>query len=78
MPPETGRRRRPRVLTLAAGEYYWCGCGRATDNLCPHQQPAPHCQRLHFSLSRRETVWLCPCGKTTTAPWCDGHSHNTG
>lgn len=78
MPCDSGRRRRPYVLTLAAGHYYSCDCGRGPRGLCPHTQPAPHCRRTAFTLCRRETVWLCPCGATTTPPWCDGHSHNTG
>ena len=68
--------KQPAFITLEAGTYYWCACGRskkqpfcdgshATTDFTPHE----------FVLEKRTTVTLCGCKHTTTPPYCDG-SHS--
>lgn len=63
----------PIKITLDAGTYYRCSCG--------HSQHLPFCDESHrggrshpvpFTLTERQTVYLCGCKGTATPPMCDG------
>lgn len=65
--------KKPVVLQLAAGTYYWCSCGQS--------QNQPYCDGAHkgteftpvkFTLDEDKQVALCQCKMSANSPFCDG------
>ncbi len=63
----------PIVTDLEAGTYYWWAWGLSKNQ--------PYCEGSHegtgespveFKLEKKKRVALCPCRKTSNAPFCDG------
>ncbi|HEX4966915.1 MAG TPA: CDGSH iron-sulfur domain-containing protein [Nitrospiraceae bacterium] len=67
----------PAVLTLEAGTYYWCQCGRSRDQpFCDGSHQGTGIEPVEFSLSETQEVALCQCKQTKTPPYCNG-THQT-
>jgi CDGSH-type Zn-finger protein len=58
---------------LKGKRYFWCVCGRSSDQ--------PFCDGSHAGTSFRprviiaekdDTGWLCACKHTSDPPYCDG------
>jgi CDGSH-type Zn-finger protein len=63
----------PFSVTLGAGTYFWCGCGRsAREPFCDGAHKDAGKEPLGFTLKEKEQVVLCACQKTKTPPFCDG------
>lgn len=65
--------KKPAVLELEPGKYFWCSCGQS--------QNQPFCDGAHqgtefapqvFELTEKKTVALCQCKYTENSPYCDG------
>ena len=66
--------RRPAVVALEAGSYFWCSCGESANQ--------PHCDGAHkqgtefkpvrFEVEEPRKAALCLCKHTANAPFCDG------
>ena len=65
--------RAPCAVELAAGEHWWCACGRS--------KRQPFCDRSHqgsefvpvkFTTSEAQKLWLCGCKRSAGKPFCDG------
>ena len=63
----------PLVEVVGPGEYWWCACGRSSDQ--------PYCDRSHegtgiapvqITIDGKKQVTWCQCKHTKTPPWCDG------
>lgn len=73
MPDPVIASRVPSVVDLDPGTYYWCTCGRSSNQ--------PFCDGSHrgteftphvLELSEKKKVALCNCKHTGNAPFCDG------
>jgi CDGSH-type Zn-finger protein len=62
----------PIAITLEAGTYFRCTCGRSQD--------LPFCDGAHsrgdelpirFELTEKKKVYICSCGKSKSQPFCD-------
>ena len=63
----------PSMLTLEAGTYYWCHCGRsATQPFCDGSHQGTGLTPKEFTLEETTKVWLCMCKHTKNSPFCDG------
>jgi len=66
--------KKPAVLELEAGTYYWCACGKSKNQ--------PYCDGSHkaeglftpkvFTLTEKKKVALCQCKHSANVPFCDG------
>lgn len=63
----------PYELTLAAGRYWYCTCGRSMKQpLCDGSHVGTSFTPLEFTLEKETRVSLCGCKQTSVAPHCDG------
>lgn len=63
----------PFSVTLGAGTYYWCGCGKSEkEPFCDGSHKGTGKEPLEFTLEEKKQVVLCACQKTKTPPFCDG------
>lgn len=78
-PEPLAAQRGPYLLELAAGDYWWCACGRSRRQpFCDGSHAGTAFRPVKFTLRPRraaEKVWLCGCKRSRDVPFCDG-SHN--
>ena len=69
--------KQPSIETLEAGTYYWCACGRSSNQpLCDGSHQGTEFEPMKFSVSEKQEVALCQCKRTSTPPYCDGTHNN--
>ncbi len=65
--------KKPSVLELEAGTYYWCTCGESKNQpFCDGAHQGSDFQPLSFTLEEKKKVALCKCKYTANSPFCDG------
>ena len=69
--------RAPVVLTLEAGTYWWCACGRSkTQPFCDGSHKGTGLGPKRVQITEAKTVAWCACKHSKNAPFCDG-THST-
>lgn len=67
----------PAQLTLEAGTYFWCACGRSANQpFCDGSHKGTGFSPLQFKIEEKKEVWLCRCKHSGHKPFCDG-THKT-
>lgn len=65
--------KKPAVLELEAGTYYWCKCGKsAKQPFCDGAHQGTDFAPMAFEISETKKVALCNCKHTDGPPFCDG------
>lgn len=65
--------KKPAVLTLEPGTYYWCSCGISKNQpFCDGSHKGGGFEPLKFDMKERGKVALCNCKLAETPPFCDG------
>jgi CDGSH-type Zn-finger protein len=73
MPELVIAEKKPAVLDLAAGSYWWYRCGRSKGQpFCDGSHAGTGFEPLEFVLDQAKRVALCQCKHTSRAPFCDG------
>jgi len=69
--------RRPSVLTIEPGTYYWCRCGKSkTQPYCDGSHAGTSFEPMEFKIDQKKQVALCLCKHTNASPFCDGSHRN--
>jgi len=69
--------KKPSVLELEAGQYYWCACGLSAKNpFCDGSHKTTEFVPLKFELVKKQKIALCLCKFTANPPKCDGTHKN--
>lgn len=65
--------RKPVVMELEPGSYYWCSCGRSANQpFCNGAHQGTGFVPLKFEVTEKKQVALCNCKHSNNSPFCDG------
>ncbi len=65
--------KKPAVLELEAGDYWWCSCGQSkTQPFCDGAHKGSGFTPVKFTLEEKKKVAACQCKYTNNKPFCDG------
>ncbi|NJK48835.1 CDGSH iron-sulfur domain-containing protein [Candidatus Gracilibacteria bacterium] len=65
--------KKPIVIQLKPGTYYWCSCGRSSNQpFCNGAHKDTSFAPMAFEVAEAKKVALCACKHTGNAPFCDG------
>jgi CDGSH-type Zn-finger protein len=63
----------PYVLDLDAGTYWWCACGKSTDQpFCDGSHEGTGISPVLLEMKEKGQVRFCGCKHSKNAPRCDG------
>ena len=62
-----------QVVELAAGDYWWCACGRSKKQpFCDGSHKGTAFSPVEWKAPASEQAWFCACKRTGRQPMCDG------
>ena len=65
--------KKPILLDLEPGTYYWCSCGQAKKQpFCDGSHQGTEFAPLKFEIEETKKVALCQCKYSQNPPFCDG------
>jgi CDGSH-type Zn-finger protein len=65
--------KKPIVMELEPGTYYWCSCGKSGNQpFCNGAHQGSGLAPVAFEITEKQKVALCLCKHTGNAPFCDG------
>ncbi|MBI5815870.1 MAG: CDGSH iron-sulfur domain-containing protein [Nitrospinae bacterium] len=65
--------KKPVVMELEPGDYWWCACGHsAKQPFCDGAHKAIGMAPMKFNVAEKKKSALCMCKHTKNPPFCDG------
>ncbi|MEO1207990.1 MAG: CDGSH iron-sulfur domain-containing protein [Cyanobacteria bacterium J06638_20] len=65
--------KKPKVMELEPGDYWYCTCGNSSNQpFCNGAHQGTDFKPLKFTIEEKKQVALCQCKHTGNAPFCDG------
>lgn len=65
--------KKPKVMELEPGDYWYCTCGNSSNQpFCNGAHQGTDFKPLKFTIEEKQQVALCQCKHTGNAPFCDG------
>ena len=65
--------KKPAVLELEPGTYYWCRCGKSKSQpFGDGSHEGSEFEPVPFEIGEKKEVALCQCKHTNNHPFCDG------
>lgn len=69
--------RKPTVLELEPGTYWWCACGRSKNQpWCDGSHKGTEFSPVKLEVTEKKRYALCLCKHTKKPPLCDGTHKN--
>ena len=69
----------PITLTVPAGEYWWCACGKSSNQpFCDGSHKGSEFVPMPFEAKSDRTLYFCGCKHSAKAPLCDGTHSKIG
>jgi len=68
--------KKPYVMDMEAGQYFWCACGKSNNQpFCDGSHKGSEFTPVRQQIEEPKKVAWCGCKHSSTPPFCDG-SHN--
>ena len=68
--------KKPYVVELEPGTYWWCSCGKSNNQpFCDGSHSGSDFSPVEVTITEKKKYGLCGCKHTKNQPMCDG-SHN--
>ncbi len=68
--------KKPYVVELEPGTYWWCACGKSKNQpFCDGSHQGSEFSPVEVNITEKKKYGLCGCKHTKNQPMCDG-SHN--
>ena len=65
--------KQPTVLKLQAGEYWWCSCGKSSNQpFCDGSHKGSKFAPQKVELTEVKNIALCNCKQSENGAFCDG------
>ncbi|HPR62554.1 MAG TPA: CDGSH iron-sulfur domain-containing protein [Prolixibacteraceae bacterium] len=65
--------KKPAVVNLKPGKYFWCACGKSKNQpFCDGSHKGTSFVPKAFEVTEEKTYYLCQCKQSKNAPFCDG------
>ena len=69
--------KKPYVVELEPGTYWWCACGRSSKQpFCDGSHQGTDFSPRKLEIKQKEKLWLCGCKHSANGAHCDG-THKT-
>jgi CDGSH-type Zn-finger protein len=69
--------KKPAVIDLEPGTYYWCSCGESKNQpFCDGSHAGSEFSPMAFEVTEKKQMALCNCKHTNGKPCCDGSHRN--
>ena len=64
--------KKPYVVELEPGKYWWCSCGQSANQpFCDGSHQGSEFTPVEFEVHEKTKMGLCGCKRTHNAPKCD-------
>ncbi len=65
--------KKPYVVELEPGTYWWCSCGKSnTQPFCDGSHKGTNFSPVELNITEKKKIGLCGCKQTKASPLCDG------
>ncbi|NCO32453.1 MAG: hypothetical protein AUJ92_05440 [Armatimonadetes bacterium CG2_30_59_28] len=65
--------KKPYVMEMEPGEYWWCQCGLSAEQpFCDGSHKGTDFAPVKAGIAEKKTVAWCGCKRTGKPPFCDG------
>ena len=69
--------KRPEVLELEPGEYWWCACGRSKEQpWCDGSHSGHGFSPVKVTIEEKKNYAMCNCKHSENGAYCDGAHKN--
>jgi len=65
--------KKPTVVELEPGTYWWCSCGLSENQpFCDSSHKMTDFSPIKIEVEQKHKYWLCTCKQSNEKPFCDG------
>ncbi len=65
--------KKPMLMTMEPGDYYWCACGESKNQpFCDGSHQGTEFTPIHAKIEEKKDVYWCMCKQSGNKPFCDG------